>query len=160
MVSARSVRIGPKLSVVRDTTPKVGLKENTKPEAGDVSGSWLNWVPISAFKGVKLSRLEAVKCTSCGLLTRVSVGNKGPFLLMPTSPPGPYTCAIRQTRSPERTEGGVPPLVEFAVGQGPWATEYVEISKRRTETKVATLSFDMRNSLSSLSSLSSRPSFR
>jgi hypothetical protein len=50
--------MGPKFCVVSETTPREGLKEKMNPEAGEMIGIWLIWVPISAVNGEKLARLE------------------------------------------------------------------------------------------------------
>jgi hypothetical protein len=63
IVSARSVRIGPKLSADRATTPSEGLNAKINPEAGEASGNWLNWTPISELMGPKLFTAAAWKCT-------------------------------------------------------------------------------------------------
>ncbi len=66
MVSARSVRIGPKLCVVRWNTPRVESKRYVKPEAGEGSGT-LTICPTSAvLNWLKSAWKSLLKCAECG----------------------------------------------------------------------------------------------
>src|SRR5713226_1031703 len=53
MVSARSLRIGPRLSVARTGTPAAGSKRRVMPDAGDAVGNRLNWLPTAEKMGAK-----------------------------------------------------------------------------------------------------------
>ena len=73
MVSARSPRTGPRLSVVGTNSVILGSQAKVRPEAGDASGSNTDWVARAEFSGVKplLRKLSAPKWPECPFCWRV-----------------------------------------------------------------------------------------
>src|SRR4029453_1212121 len=84
IVSARSLRIGPKLCVDRTNVPVAASKRYVKPEAGDGSGSDVSWLASAKLNCGKFHWNALLKCPEC-------VDPSGSTaLLFTTRPFGPY----------------------------------------------------------------------
>src|SRR4051812_24068291 len=65
MVSARSVRIGPKLGVDLTNVPVLASKRYVKPDAGDGSGSDVSWLASAMLNCVKFDWNAPLKWAEC-----------------------------------------------------------------------------------------------